>query len=125
MGSMSYTLILAARQGAGPSPGSEGWDSFVAEFMAFNEEISAAGVLKGGESVHGPEMATTVRVSDGEVKIHDGPFAELDEQVIGWYLIEVDDLDDAVAWAAKIPVVSRGYGVVEVRPNVDHTQGAS
>ena len=125
MGSKSYTLILAAAPGVGPSPGSEGWDSYAAEFMAFDEEIAAAGALKGGESVHPPSTATTVRVSDGEVKLHDGPFAELDEQVTGWYLIEVDNLDDAVEWAAKIPVVSRGYGAVEVRANVDHTQSAS
>jgi len=73
---------------------------------------------------HPPASAATVRVSDGEVKLHDGPFAELDGQVIGWYLIEVDNLDDALAWAAKIPVASRGYGAVEARANIDYTQGA-
>ena len=125
MESKSYTLILAAKPGVGPSPGSEGWDPYAAEYMAFTEEIAAAGVLRGGESVHPPDTATTVRVSDGQVKLHDGPFAELDEQVIGWYLIEVDNLDDAVTWAAKVPVAARGYGAVEVRANVDHSQGAS
>ncbi|MBV1893257.1 MAG: YciI family protein [Ilumatobacteraceae bacterium] len=119
----SYTLILTAAHGSEPAPDSEEFGAYVSEYMAFAEAAGAAGVLKGGESVLPPEMSTTVSVVDGDIKLHDGPFAEVDEHVIGWYLIEAEDLDEAVKWAAQIPVAARGYGAVEIRPNIDYTQG--
>ncbi len=60
-----------------------------------------------------------MRVANNEVKLHDGPFAELKEQIIGWYVFECDDQNDAISWAAKIPVAARGVGAVEIRPVVD------
>ena len=63
------------------------------------------------------ETATTVRERDGKVLHTDGPFAETKEQLGGYYIIDVQDLDEALAWAARVPNV--GYGSIEVRPLAD------
>src|ERR1700742_4097887 len=88
-------------------PGLEKW-------MAYGRELSEAGVHLGNNALEGLDTATTVRVRDGETLVTDGPFAETKEMLGGYYLIDVPDLDAALAWAAKIPSV--GYGTVEVRP---------
>jgi hypothetical protein len=78
------------------------------------EEMAAAGVHRGGERLQPVATATTVRVKNGDVTTTDGPFAETKEQFGGYALIEVENLDEAIRWAAKIPGAS--YGCVEVRP---------
>jgi len=119
---MKYTFFLAAEPDAEPAFGSEEWKKYAASYGAFNEEAGKAGVLKGGEPVQPPERATTVNVKSGQVKLHDGPFAETKEQIVGWYLVECDDLDEAVKWAAKVPLVVRGFGSIEIRPSIDFSQ---
>ena len=86
----------------------------MAAFGAFHEEITAAGVCQGSERLQPTHTATTVRVRDGKVASTDGPFAETKEQMGGYYLIDVANLDEAVAWAQKIPTAT--YGSIEVRP---------
>src|SRR4029079_13701168 len=71
--------------------------------MAFGEEAGAAGVLGGGEALQDTGTATTIRDVDGSDVITDGPFAETKEQLGGFYFLDVDNLDDALKWAAKIP----------------------
>ena len=56
------------------------------------------------------------------MKLQNGPFVESQEIIVGWYLIEVDNFDEAVKWASKIPLVDRGFGAVEIRPSVDFLQ---
>ncbi len=116
---MKYTLILTAEEGASPAVGSEDWASYAAEYGAWNKEAAEAGIHRGGEPVEPPTTATTLRMKNGEIEMHDGPFAETKECIIGWYLIECEDLDAALKWAAKVPLVARGYGAVEVRPVTD------
>jgi hypothetical protein len=70
--------------------------------------------MRAGEALQGGDTATTVRVRDGQRLTSDGPFAETKEVLGGYYVIDVPDLDAALAWAEKIPSV--GYGSVEVRP---------
>ena len=84
------------------------------KWFAYTEELQSAGVLLGGEPLHGVDDATTVRVSDGQTLTTDGPFAETKETLGGYYMIDVATLDEALGWAAKMPNV--GYGSVEVRP---------
>jgi len=84
------------------------------QWFAYTQELIDAGVMRAGDALEGTDTATTVRVRDGETVISDGPFAETKEALAGYYLIEVDDLDGALGWAAKIPNV--GYGSIEVRP---------
>ncbi|MCW2994379.1 MAG: YciI family protein [Conexibacter sp.] len=82
--------------------------------MTFTQDLRQSGALVAGDGFQGTETATTVRVRDAETQLTDGPFAETDEVLSGYYLIDVADLEAAVAWAAKIPGAS--YGSVEVRP---------
>jgi hypothetical protein len=86
-------------------------------WMAYTEEMEKAGVLRAGDALHPVETATTVRGRAGEVEITDGPFAETKEILAGYYTIEVPDLDSALKWASRAPIVGRG--AVEVRPVVD------
>ena len=82
---------------------------------AFSQELVAAGKIRGGERLRPAASATTVRLQRGQPLLTDGPFAETKEQLGGFYLIEAQDLDEAVAWAAKTPHLLDD-GSVEVRP---------
>ncbi len=78
------------------------------------DEMKAAGVLVSNNGLSPIANATTVRVREGKTLTTDGPFAETHEQLGGFYLLDCKDLDEALAWAAKIP--SAKYGSIEVRP---------
>jgi hypothetical protein len=96
-------------------------EDIAATFQAhgeFGEAAGKAGVLVGGEGLQPTATATTVRVRDGERMLTDGPYAETKEQLGGYYLIECQDLDDALSWAARIPEAKTG--AVEVRPLMDY-----
>ena len=84
------------------------------EYQSFTEETQANGVYVGGEPLESVTTATTVRVRGGQSQVTDGPFAETKEALGGYYLLDCKDLDEALAYAAKIP--SAAYGCVEVRP---------
>jgi hypothetical protein len=83
-------------------------------WMALTEEMAAAGVLRGGEALEAPDTATTLRLRDDALLNTDGPFAESKEILAGFYLLEVEDLDAALAWAARMPNLA--WGAAEVRP---------
>jgi len=85
-----------------------------AAFMRYGADMQAAGVLRGGAELKPTHSATTVRVRNGKTLTTDGPFAETKEQLGGFYLIDVANLDDAVHWAARCPVAVGGS--IEVRP---------
>jgi hypothetical protein len=86
------------------------------EYGKFTQEIAAAGKLRGGEQLKPISAATTVRVRDGKRVITDGPFAETKEQLAGFYLVDANDLDEAISLAARIPGARTGS--IEVRPIV-------
>jgi hypothetical protein len=87
------------------------------EIQALNEEMKSAGAWVFSARLHEPDSATVVRMSGGEVLTTDGPFAESKEHLGGFYLIEAEDLDAALAWASK---ASAAVGrPIEVRPLVD------
>ena len=85
-------------------------------YFAFTEELQAAGKMVAGDALQPTSTATSVRVRDGETLTTDGPFAETKEVLGGYYLIDVESLDESLAWAAKIP--GAAYGTIEVRPVV-------
>ncbi len=89
----------------------------MAEYMTYTEDINKSGKFVAGEALQPIATATTVRIRDGKTQITDGPFAETKEQLGGFYLVDAKDLDDATAWAAKIP--GARFGSIEVRPIVD------
>jgi len=84
---------------------------------AFNAELQAQGLWVFAGGLHAPETATVVRAGDGDPVITDGPFAETKEQLGGFWIIDVPDLDAALAWAAKGSAAC--MGPVEVRPFQD------
>ena len=82
--------------------------------MAFGESLRASGRYVAAEALQRVDTATTVRLRDGKVSVTDGPFAETKEQLAGFYLIDANDLDEALQVAAKIPPAR--VGTIEVRP---------
>ena len=85
-----------------------------AAFTTYNNDMRAAGVLRGGAELTPSSTATTVRIKSGKTVTTDGPFAETKEQLGGYYTIEVANLDEAVKWAARCPAAQSGS--IEVRP---------
>jgi len=83
-------------------------------YMAYVEAMKKAGVLIGNNGLRPTSEATTVRAPGGKQTVVNGPFAETKEQLGGYFLVEVPDLDAALSWAARCPAVQ--YGAVEVRP---------
>ncbi|WP_084104572.1 YciI family protein [Demequina sp. NBRC 110056] len=111
---MKYLLILASDPAIpSPAPGDDDFDAYMGAWGSYTQELVEAGVYQGGEALQGHETATTVRHAEGSTSIVDGPFAELKEHLGGYYVLDVDTLDDALAWAKKVPI---GTGAVEVRP---------
>ena len=90
------------------------WDALNNECMAFGETSVGSVERLGGEALQPTHTATTVRVRAGRTMATDGPFAETKEQLAGFYAIEAKDLDEAIAFAARIPPAR--YGTIEVRP---------
>jgi hypothetical protein len=84
---------------------------------ALTERMREAGVWIANHPLHGVEAATTVRVRDAETQVTDGPFATTKEILAGYYLLRCRDLDEALRWAAQLPIAE--YGSVEVRPVMD------
>jgi hypothetical protein len=118
---MQYMFLIYSEPGAGPEMGSDEHQAEMQQWFAYTAALGEAGVLVRGDALHGTEAATTVRVRDGGALHTDGPFAETKEALGGYYLVDVPTLDDALAWAAKVP--NAGYGSIEVRPVVDFSQG--
>lgn len=85
-----------------------------AAYQAYSKALTDSGVLLGNSGLRPTSEATTVRLRDGKQSVVNGPFAETKERLGGYFLIEVPDLDEALAWAARCP--SAEYGAVEVRP---------
>ncbi len=111
---MKYLLLIASDPTLpSPEPGDPGFDDYMAAWTQYTQDLIDSGAYDSGEALQGAETATTVRHAGGEATIVDGPFAELKEHLGGYYLIDVDTLDDALEWARRLPV---GEGAVEVRP---------
>jgi hypothetical protein len=117
---MQYAALIYTNEATDPKAGTPEADEIFARYWAFTNEITESGVNKGGEALHASDTATTLRFRDGSLQVTDGPFAETKEQLGGFYLIEAEDLDQAIAIAAKIPAVE--HGSVELRPVWDFSQ---
>lgn len=92
----------------------ERMDERMPNCMAYVEAMKQAGIYLVGERLREAASTTSVRVVGGRTQLVDGPYAEAKEQLAGFHLIDVPDLDSALAWAARCPSASRG--TVEVRP---------
>jgi hypothetical protein len=111
---MRYVLMIYGDEKAGMQMTKEQQDTQMAEYWAYTNEITERGINLGGEALLPTTTATTVRVRNGKTLTTDGPFAETKEQLGGFYMLNCKDLDEAIAWAAKIPGARDGS--IEVRP---------
>jgi hypothetical protein len=103
-----YMLLINAPRDARPDP------EMAPAWFQYTQDLEAAGVKVAGDALQPGDTATTVCVRGGETVISDGPFAETKELIAGYYILDVPDLDAALAWAAKMPAIDTN--VVEVRP---------
>jgi hypothetical protein len=94
-------------------------EHWLGAYKAYMQAMTNAGVLKSSSGLKPTSSATTVRVENGKTQALDGPYADSKEQLGGFHVIEVADLDAAIAWAARSPTAL--HGVVEVRPLWDGT----
>jgi hypothetical protein len=117
---MKYMLTLIAEEGGWEDATPEQMKAEMDRWQEFGEALEQAGAFLAGEGLQESATATTVRIADdGERLVTDGPYAETKEQVGGFYLIQCDNLDEAIEWARKVPLSAGG---VEVRPVMDYTQ---
>jgi hypothetical protein len=120
---MKYLLALIADESRFADRTPEQQSEVMASWDAFTRAAIDAGVHLGGEGLEPSATATTVRIqASGEPIVSDGPFAETKEQLAGYYLLDCKDLDDALAWAKRIPMPG---GTVEVRPVMDYEAAGS
>jgi hypothetical protein len=101
--------------------GADEMQAFMDRVNALETQMKASGTFVFGGRLHDPDAATVVSISDGSLIMTDGPFAESKEHIGGFYIINADDLDDALAWAGK--VVEAINAPIEVRP-FNQTSGA-
>jgi hypothetical protein len=111
---MQYLLMLYSDETMWSKLSGAQQEQGAAAYAAYGEALAKAGALKGSNRLQPTTAATTVRVENGKSQVLDGPYADSKEQVGGYYLIDVPDLDAALSWAARCP--GAGHGVVEVRP---------
>lgn len=109
---MRYMMLIHHDETAlANAPQKELW----ADYAAFNEALAKAGAgMSAGERLQPASAATTIRTDDGKTEVLDGPYADTKEQLAGYFLIDVADLDEAIAWARRCP--SSRYGSIEIRP---------
>ena len=113
---VKYMMLLYTAESEVPEDDPELFQNWV----TLLQELKAAGVLLDNNGLAPVANATTVRVRNGKALITDGPFAETHEQMGGYFLLELQDLDEAIRWAEKIPHAK--YGSVEIRPLWDQIQ---
>ena len=115
---MKYMLLIYNNPAEEPAYGSPEFEQMMAGFFAANEQMRNDGVLCDGDGLQGVETATSLRIKAGKVETMDGPFAETHEHLGGYYVVDVEDLDAALKYAALIPAAH--FGTIEVRPLMDY-----
>jgi hypothetical protein len=111
---MKYMLLIYRDEAAMQAASKAQIEQTTGAYLAYTEALRKAGVIVGGDRLQPATSATSVRLVDGKSKVLDGPYAETKEQLGGYYLIDVPDLDVALSWAARCP--GAGLGTIEVRP---------
>jgi hypothetical protein len=111
---MQYLLMLYADETGWSKMTKAQQEQGYAAYMAYTEALKKAGAWVGSNRLQPVSAATTVRVTDSKSQVLDGPYIESKEQLGGYYLIDVPDLDSALSWAARCPGAS--HGTIEVRP---------
>jgi hypothetical protein len=111
---MQYLLMIHQDETAMQKARAEDGAAMMAAYGAYTQAMREAGILRGGERLHPSSSATVVRMKDGKPSVLNGPYAEIKEQLGGYYMIDVPDIDAAIGWAARCPGAQ--HGAIEVRP---------
>ena len=111
---MQYILMLYVNEAGWPKLSKAEQEQGTAAYIAYTDALTKAGVLRRTNRLEASSAATTGRAANGKPQVLDGPYTDSREQIGGYYIIEVADLDAALSWAARCPTT--GHGVVEVRP---------
>src|SRR4051812_42226678 len=114
---MRYMLLVYTKETAMMRSSSEEMAEIARKHHAVMEEANRKGIYRGAEPLKPTSTATTVRMKDGQRLTIDGPFAETKEQLAGYYILDCENLDEAIEWAARIPTRCGGEdGCIEIRP---------
>ena len=111
---MQYLLMLYSEESGWSKMSPAEQEQAMGAYHAYTEALTKAGVLAGSNRLRPISTATTVRVANGKTQVLNGPYPDTKEQLGGYFLIDVPDLDAAISWAARCPGSS--HGTVEVRP---------
>lgn len=111
---MRYMLLAYVDQSIFPKMSPEEQKQTFGAYQSFVEAVKKAGAFQASGRLEPTSTATTVRVANGKTQVLNGPYTETKEQLGGYFLIDVPDLDTALSWAARCPAAS--HGTVEVRP---------
>ena len=111
---MRYSLLLHYPEMTADDLGPDALAEGMREFDDYAKALDAAGVLRSAEVLQPSSATTTVTAADGGLRVQDGPFADTKEQLGGTFVIEVADLDEAIAWAGKAP--AGAGGAIDIRP---------
>ena len=114
---MKYILMDYVNEAGWPKLTTAEKEHWLGAYIAYTEAMTKAGVLRDNTGLQPTSSATTVRVANGKTQVLDGPYADSKEQLGGFRIIDVADLDAALSWAARCPTAL--HGVVEVRPIMD------
>jgi len=112
---MRYSLLLNNAEPEEGQISGEDLATFRTAFDVYAKSLDAAGVLVSADILQPVAASTTVTLRNGSLQVQDGPFADSKEQLAGSFVIDVPDLDAALAWAEKCP--GARYGVIEIRPS--------
>jgi hypothetical protein len=112
---MKYALFLYNDEKAAQHATPEQMQQIQGAFMAYTKALTEAGVFVATDWLKPSLTATTITLRDGTRRVQDGPYADSKEQLGGYYIIDVKDLDAALAWAEKCPAAR--HGIIEVRPS--------
>jgi hypothetical protein len=115
---MHYNLLLHHMEATPEDVGEEAWKDAEAAFTAYLEALDDAGVLVSAEVLQPAASSTTLTLKDGRLRVQDGPYADTKEQLGGIFVLDVPDLDAALAWAEKCPAAH--WGTIEIRPTAMH-----
>jgi len=110
---MRYTFLLYSDPSMAANMTEEDWAASKAVFGKYIGALKEAGVLIDTDWLHPADTATTITLAGGEKRVQDGPFAETKETLGGFFAVDVENLDEALAWAEKCPAAQ--YGKVEIR----------
>lgn len=111
---MKYILLIAGNETARQSAPKEAMEQMHGAYVAYTQAMIKAGVHVAGEPLQATSTATTIRLRNGKTEVLDGPYAETKEQLGGFYIIDVANLDAALSWATRCPGAQ--HGAIEVRP---------